>query len=157
MISLTESCLFLINCCLRAQDNRHPLLILCLAPCAQRFLQILRIFWWEWFMWVSLCNFILRNIIQKLFHNGWTSVNFHFWEQLRLYDAFETCFFKIGNRFFLKFSFPLFKHWICFLGSIVLLFQQSTTAHLKKYLKFEKLWMLFQRTLYEWILQEITK
>lgn len=88
-------------------------------------------------MWVSLCNFILRNIIQKLFHNGWTSVNVHFWEQLPLYDALETCFFKIGNCFFLKFSFPLFKHWICFLCSIVLLFQQSTTAHLKK---ISKIW-----------------
>lgn len=48
VISMTESCLVVTQCRLRAEDHGQPLLIFSLVPCAQRFLQILGISRWHY-------------------------------------------------------------------------------------------------------------
>ncbi len=71
VMSMTESCRWLMQCYLRARRPRHPTKVFGLVPYAQRFLQFLWIFWWcytlmRWWDLQSLWDLMLRDIVFKV-------------------------------------------------------------------------------------------
>ncbi len=98
VMSMTESCQWVMQCRLSARRTRHPPKVFGLVPYTQRLSSVSESFddvmHCRWGDLQSLCNLMLRNVVFKVFHNPFThsftdwraSTHLHFWETLPLED-----------------------------------------------------------------------
>ncbi len=91
VMSMTESCQWVMQCRLRARRSQHSNkgLWSCPFSFSESFDDVMHCRWWDL---QSLCNLTLRNVVFKVFHNLFThsftdwraSAHLYFWETLPL-------------------------------------------------------------------------